>query len=109
KGFMHNGLDSAGLQQWPHMALKRLSNVALEIDRAWTQGRTGYRQAAAQDLPAINGRLGAPQYGNDDDTAVVCQTFQIAINVIRRDHIQNDVHAFFVRSALDFLDKVLCA
>src|SRR5690606_41941578 len=78
------------------MAMQRLSNIGLELDRARTQCGACNRQATTQDLTHVYCRFTSTQYGDYDDTPFVRQTFDVPVYIFTCDHVKNDVHAFIV-------------
>src|SRR6266581_2749745 len=94
EGLVDDRLDPAALDERPDLRAQVFRDRALEFDRARAQGRARDGQPPAQDLGEVDGRFGAAEEGDHGDAAVVGEAFQLAIDVVAPDHVEDDVHPF---------------
>src|SRR5690606_22028133 len=78
-----------------------------ERHRTRAQGGACDSQAPAHELVAIDSGLGPTQQGNDDDTAIVGQAVDVAVDIFAGNHVQHDVHAPAIGGFLDLFHIVL--
>src|SRR5690606_37984330 len=93
----------------PHTFTQFLRDSTLECYGAGAQGGTRDRLAAAHDMGGIYLALGPAQQGNDDYTAIVCQAFNVACDVVSCHHIEDNVHTPTVSGFLHLFDEILLA
>src|SRR6266581_283755 len=91
EGLVDHRLDFAPLDERPDFLAQVPRDRALELDRARAQRGTGDCQAAAQDVAEIEGRLAAAEESDDDDAAVVGEAFQLAVDVVAPDHVEDHI------------------
>src|SRR5206468_6618566 len=100
EGLVDDRLDRAGLDQRPDFLAQVPRDRALELDRARAQRGARHRQAPAQDVAEEERRLAAAEEGDDNDAAVVCEAFQLAVDVVAADHVEDHVDAAASRRVL---------
>src|SRR5690606_20742044 len=106
---MDDGTHLFGFQQRPDMFAQLAGDVTLEGDGPWAQRGAGDGEATTQYLTAIELALVSTQRGDDDDTAIVSQTVDVACDVVTRHHVENHIGTTAVGRLLYFFDEVLAA
>src|SRR5260221_10740416 len=107
KGLVDDRLDLSGLDERPDFFPQVLRDRAPELHRARAQGGAGDGEAAAQDVGQVERRLRAAEEGDDDDAAVVGEAFQLAVDGVARDHVEDHIDAAAGRRFLYRGDEIL--